>query len=119
MYAGGIEFKDGEYYFYMPDADTTCTVYLKARSSDNVSLAESLSYDGTRGTAGFEKSGMAISSCKAGDTVMIRATAAEGYTFTEDDVTIYRSDVGTLTKGLMSMMATSCPYMRIRAEKPC
>ena len=99
VYAGGIEFKDGEYYFYMPDADTTCTVYLKARSSDNVSLAESLSYDGTRGTAGFEKSGMAISSCKAGDTVMIRATAAEGYTFTEDDVTIYRSDVGTLTKG--------------------
>ena len=98
-YAGGIEYVNDEYYFYMPDADTTCTVYLKAYASDDVSLASSLSYDSTRGTAGFEKGGTAISSCKAGDTVMVRATAAEGYTFTEDDVTIYRSDVGTLTKG--------------------
>lgn len=102
VYAGGIEYVDNEYYFYMPDADTTCTVYLKAWSSDDVSLIDSLAYDSTRGSANFEKGatgGTAISSCKAGDAVMVRATAAEGYTFTEDDVTITRSDGGMLVKG--------------------
>lgn len=102
VYAGGIEYVDNEYYFYMPDADTTCTVYLKAWASDDVSLIDSLAYDSTRGSANFEKGatgGTAISSCKAGDAVMVRATAAEGYTFTEDDVTITRSDGGMLVKG--------------------
>lgn len=102
VYAGGIEYVDNEYYFYMPDADTTCTVYLKAWASDDVSLIDSLAYDSTRGSANFEKNatgGTAISSCKAGDAVMVRATAAEGYTFTEDDVTITRSDGGMLVKG--------------------
>lgn len=101
VYAGGIEYVDNEYYFYMPDADTTCTVYLKAWASDDVSLIDSLAYDSTRGSANFEKNatgGTAISSCKAGDAVMVRATAAEGYTFTEDDVTITRSDGGMLVK---------------------
>ena len=102
-YAGGIEFKDGRYYFAMPDDDTTCTVYLKAKSSSDVSLTGSLSYDGSRGSANFEKGstgGTAISSCKVGDTVMVRAIAAEGFTFTPDDITITRvSDGGTLTKG--------------------
>ena len=102
VYAGGIEYVDNEYYFYMPDADTTCTVYLKAWASDDVSLIDSLAYDSTRGSANFEKNatgGPAISSCKAGDAVMVRATAANGYTFSADDITITRSDGGMLVKG--------------------
>ena len=98
-YAGGIQYVGDEYYFYMPDADTTCTVYLKAQATDDVYLGYSLSYDSTRGTASFEKGGTAISSCKAGDTVMVRATAAEGFTFGPDDITITRADGGELTKG--------------------
>ncbi len=98
-YAGGIEFKNGKYYFNMPDANTTCTVYLKAKSSSDVSLTGSLSYDGSRGSANFEMGGTAIGSCKAGDTVMVRATAAEGFTYGPDDVIITRADGGTLTSG--------------------
>ena len=104
-YAGGIEFKDGRYYFAMPDDDTTCTVYLKSKSSNDVSLVGCLSYDSSRGSANFEKAGTTgtkgtvISSCKVGDTIMVRATAAEGYTLTEDDIVITRADGGTLTKG--------------------
>ena len=98
-YAGGIEFKNGKYYFNMPDANTTCTVYLKAKSSSDVSLTGSLSYDGSRGSANFEMGGTAIGSCKAGDTVMVRATAAEGVTYGPDDVIITRADGGTLTSG--------------------
>ena len=101
-YAGGVEYTGSEYYFAMPDDDTTCTVYLKAKSSNDVSLIGSLNYDSSRGSANFEKAGAtgtAISSCKVGDTVMVRATAAEGYTLTEDDIVITRADGGTLTKG--------------------
>ena len=101
-YAGGVEYTGSEYYFAMPDDDTTCTVYLKAKSSNDVSLIGSLSYDSSRGSANFEKAGATgtvISSCKVGDTVMVRATAAEGYTLTEDDIVITRADGGTLTKG--------------------
>lgn len=101
-YAGGVEYTGSEYYFAMPDDDTTCTVYLKAKSSNDVSLIGSLNYDSSRGSANFEKAGATgtvISSCKVGDTVMVRATAAEGYTLTEDDIVITRADGGTLTKG--------------------
>lgn len=101
-YAGGVEYTGSEYYFAMPDDDTTCTVYLKAKSSNDVSLVGCLSYDSSRGSANFEKAGATgtvISSCKVGDTVMVRATAAEGYTLTEDDIVITRADGGTLTKG--------------------
>ena len=101
-YAGGVEYTGSEYYFAMPDDDTTCTVYLKAKSSNDVSLVGCLSYDSSRGSANFEKAdatGTVISSCKVGDTVMVRATAAEGYTLTEDDIVITRADGGTLTKG--------------------
>lgn len=101
-YAGGVEYTGSEYYFAMPDDDTTCTVYLKAKSSNDVSLVGCLSYDSSRGSANFEKAGSTgtvISSCKVGDTVMVRATAAEGYTLTEDDIVITRADGGTLTKG--------------------
>lgn len=101
-YAGGVEYTGSEYYFAMPDDDTTCTVYLKAKSSNDVSLIGSLNYDSSRGSANFEKAdatGTVISSCKVGDTVMVRATAAEGYTLTEDDIVITRADGGTLTKG--------------------
>lgn len=101
-YAGGVEYTGSEYYFAMPDDDTTCTVYLKAKSSNDVSLVGCLSYDSSRGSANFEKAGATgtvISSCKVGDTIMVRATAAEGYTLTEDDIVITRADGGTLTKG--------------------
>lgn len=101
-YAGGVEYTGSEYYFAMPDDDTTCTVYLKAKSSNDVSLVGCLSYDSSRGSANFEKdgaTGTVISSCKVGDTIMVRATAAEGYTLTEDDIVITRADGGTLTKG--------------------
>ena len=101
-YAGGVEYTGSEYYFAMPDDDTTCTVYLKAKSSNDVSLVGCLSYDSSRGSANFEKAGTkgtVISSCKVGDTIMVRATAAEGYTLTEDDIVITRADGGTLTKG--------------------
>lgn len=101
-YAGGVEYTGSEYYFAMPDDDTTCTVYLKAKSSNDVSLVGCLSYDSSRGSANFQKAGATgtvISSCKVGDTVMVRATAAEGYTLTEDDIVITRADGGTLTKG--------------------
>ena len=101
-YAGGVEYTGSEYYFAMPDANPICTVYLKAKSSNDVSLIGCLSYDSSRGSANFEKgdaAGTVISSCKAGDTVMVRATAAEGYTLTADDIVITRADGGTLTKG--------------------
>lgn len=101
-YAGGVEYTGSEYYFAMPDANTICTVYLKAKSSNDVSLIGSLNYDSSRGSANFEKAGATgtvISSCKVGDTIMVRATAAEGYTLTEDDIVITRADGGTLTKG--------------------
>ena len=120
VYAGGIEYVDNEYYFYMPDADTTCTVYLKAWASDDVSLIDSLAYDSTRGSANFEKGatgGTAISSCKAGDTVMVRATAAEGYTFTEDDVTITRSDGGMLVKGSTGDSVTDGNFLPVYEDE--
>ena len=100
VYAGGVQYVGADYSFYMPDANTTCTVYLRAKKSDNVSLVGCLSYVSSRGTASFENGGTAISSCKVGDTVMVRATAAEGYTFAPDDIVITRlSDTGTLTRG--------------------
>ena len=98
-YAGGVEYVGSEYYFAMPDDDTVCTVYLKAKSTNDVSLANSLFYDTSRGTANFEKDKAAVGSCKVGDTIMVRATAAEGYTFAPDDISILRADGGTLTSG--------------------
>lgn len=100
VYAGGVQYVGADYSFYMPNANTTCTVYLRAKNSNNVSLVNCLSYDSSRGTASFENGGTAISSCKVGDTVMVRATAAEGYTFAPDDIVITRlADTGTLTRG--------------------
>lgn len=100
VYAGGVQYVGADYSFYMPNANTTCTVYLRAKNSNNVSLVNCLSYDSSRGTASFENGGTAISSCKVGDTVMVRATAAEGYTFAPNDIVITRfSDGGTLTSG--------------------
>ncbi|MDY5084002.1 MAG: LysM peptidoglycan-binding domain-containing protein [Candidatus Limivicinus sp.] len=99
VYAGGIEYIGNQYYFLMPDTDTTCTVYLKAKTTSDVSLTGCLIYDKSRGSANFEMGGTAIGSCKAGDTVMVRATAAEGFTYGPDDVIITRADGGTLTSG--------------------
>ena len=99
VYAGGIEYIGNQYYFLMPDTDTTCTVYLKAKTTSDVSLNGCLIYDKSRGSANFEMGGTAIGSCKAGDTVMVRATAAEGFTYGPDDVIITRADGGTLTSG--------------------
>lgn len=99
VYAGGIEYIGNQYYFLMPDTDTTCTVYLKAKNTNEVSLTGCLIYDQARGSANFEMNGTAIGSCEAGDTVMVRATAADGYTFAADDVVITRADGGTLTSG--------------------
>ena len=99
VYAGGIEYIGNQYYFLMPDTDTTCTVYLKAKTTSDVSLTGCLIYDKSRGSANFEMGGTAIGSCKAGDTVMVRATAAEGFTYGPEDVIITRADGGTLTSG--------------------
>ena len=99
VYAGGIEYIGNQYYFLMPDTDTTCTVYLKAKTTSDVSLNGCLIYDKSRGSANFEMGGTAIGSCTAGDTVMVRATAAEGFTYGPDDVIITRADGGTLTSG--------------------
>ena len=99
VYAGGIEYIGNQYYFLMPDTDTTCTVYLKAKTTSDVSLTGCLIYDKSRGSANFEMGGTAIGSCKDGDTVMVRATAAEGFTYGPDDVIITRADGGTLTSG--------------------
>ena len=99
VYAGGIEYIGNQYYFLMPDTDTTCTVYLKAKTTSDVSLTGCLIYDKSRGSANFEMGGTAIGSCKAGDTVMVRATAAEGFTYGPEDVLMTRADGGPLPSG--------------------
>lgn len=94
---GGLTYVSGQYYFYMPESDTTVTVYLVDKGQTAFTLSN-IYFDGSRGTVQTKVSHKGdgtdfkvTNMCYSGDIVEVVPAAVKPYTFNRKAITVVRA----------------------------